>query len=396
MNGERARVPVSIVCVSNSSQVLNDCLIKSVSVHQTTAPETELIVVPNSHNEFSTAGAALNHGVSLARNSVCAFVHQDVYLHSLVKLEEAAAASISDRSVGLVGATGMAPNGALLGRIRDRVVVTGRAVDGFSDVDSVDELLFMVQRQRLIEGPLSEDPNLAWHAYAVEYGARVRRSGERVVVGDIPVSHNSLTTNLKNLAEGHGHVGQHYPEQLPIVTTCGVITGAARARPRFLAKHRWRHRQLKDSRAVCAMKRGLGSLPVVLSDIRMDIDQVLEASGETRLSVVSLESAAGRRGDLAQPIELDRLGRAFSFRALTRQELLAELAGDRRRDESILVTSVDRSTLQGLRACESANELVLGFSQASGPWVLLGPAAKASPEAWQRPSARPVGIRKRS
>ena len=43
---------------------------------------------------FGSAGAALNDGARRARNGVVVFVHQDVYLHSLVALEEAAAALI--------------------------------------------------------------------------------------------------------------------------------------------------------------------------------------------------------------------------------------------------------------------------------------------------------------
>src|ERR1700757_2148227 len=126
MSKTHQRTPVSIVCVSNNSQVLNDCLIRSVDTHRTTAPETELIAVDNSRKQFSTAGAALNHGGSLAHNEVCVFVHQDVYLHSLVRLEEVAAALLTDNGIGLLGAIGITANGDLPGRIRDRVVLIGR------------------------------------------------------------------------------------------------------------------------------------------------------------------------------------------------------------------------------------------------------------------------------
>ena len=57
--------------------------------------------------------------------------------------------------------------------MRDRVVMIGEQAYA-TDVDSVDEVLFMIERKRALAEPLSEDPDLAWHAYAVEYGARVR------------------------------------------------------------------------------------------------------------------------------------------------------------------------------------------------------------------------------
>ena len=247
MSAVNQRTPVSIVCVSNNPLVLDDCLIRSVDTHRPTAPKTELIVVQNSQKQFSTAGAALNHGVSLAHNDVCVFVHQDVYLHSLVRLEEAAAALLNDTAIGLLGALGITANGNLRGRIRDRVVLLGRATEGFVEVDSLDEVLFMARRDQLLQAPLSEDPNLAWHAYAVEYGARMRRVGKQVVAGHVPLTHNSLTVNLDRLSEAHTHVGLLYPDQLPIKTTCGSIDGALANQTKFLSRHRWRYRWLKGS-----------------------------------------------------------------------------------------------------------------------------------------------------
>jgi len=64
----------------------NDRLIRSVDTHRPTAPKTELIVVQNSQKQFSTAGAALNHGVSPSHNSPttkCAYssIKTSIYIH---------------------------------------------------------------------------------------------------------------------------------------------------------------------------------------------------------------------------------------------------------------------------------------------------------------------------
>ena len=391
MTDTRRRVPVSVVCVSNDRQVLNDCLIRSVDTHRPTAPNTELIVIENSEKQFPTAGTALNHGVSLAQNEVCAFVHQDVYLHSLVRLEQAAAALVADAEIGLLGAQGITANGELCQRVRDRVVLTGRGIDGLAEVDSLDEFLFMAHRDQLLHAPLSQNPDLAWHAYAVEYGARMRQLGKKVVAARIPLTHNSLTTNLDRLKEAHIHVGELYPEQLPINTTCGTIDEAPAKQAKFLVGQRWRYRWLKGSRQAYSARRALGELPIVLSDIRFDVDDLLENCGEQGLTVVSLESATSPDADLAEWIQLSRRGRTFAFRVADFQALV-DMVSSCSESESFLLTNLDCASLRKLRDMRRSATWLLGFTQAIGFWLVIGLAAEASPKAWRLPSAKPLGL----
>jgi len=389
------RSPVSIVCVSNDADVLSDALARSVQTLRPTAPQTELIVLSNGDGEFATAGAALNHGVRAARHSVCVFVHQDVYLHSLVRLEEAAAALLDDAGIGLLGALGITGRGELRGRIRDRVMLLGRAVDGPTDVDSLDEVLFMARRDQLLDSPLSEAPELAWHAYAVEYGSRLRNAGRRVVAGRIPLTHNSLTTNLARLSEAHAHVGGLYPRQLPIRTTCGVIAANSATPSPMLARHRWRYRWLKGSHRAYRARRLVGRLPVVLSDIRMNIDSVLDDCDIESLTVASLRTGDGLDDDMSVPVELRRLGRRFTFCAADRDGLL-QLVADRTDHESLLVTNLDRRFLAEVRAAQLTGEVTLGFALEIGFWLITGPASQARPSAWRQPSAIPLGLRAES
>jgi Glycosyltransferase like family len=386
------RTPVSIVCVSNNSEILNDCLVRSFEAHKMTAPNTELIVVENFQKEFSTAGAALNRGASLAHNEVCVFVHQDVYLHSLVKLEEAAAALVGDTQIGLLGAIGRTANGEFCGRVRDRMAVLGRATDGFTEVDSLDELLFMARRHQVLTAPLSEDPNLAWHAYAVEYGARMRRLGKRVVAGRIPLTHNGLTANLHRLTEAHVCISRLYPDQLPIYTTCGVIHGRLPKPTNLFDRHQRRLQWLKDSRQAYLARRAVGPLPVVLSPISIDVDNVLKDCGEQSLTVVALESVRNQYADFAEAIELRRRGRMFAFRVADFQGAL-DWFSRCGQDKSLLLTNIDSAFLPKLRGMHKDADALLGFSRVSGFWMITGPAAKASPEAWRVPSAKPLGLR---
>ncbi|MBS1692098.1 MAG: hypothetical protein JST91_07750 [Actinobacteria bacterium] len=368
---------------------MSDCLTRSIDKHLPTAPHTELIVVDNSRQRFPSAGAALNHGVTLAHNDVCVFVHQDVYLHSLIRLEEAAAALVTNPAIGLAGALGITSRGHLHGRIRDRVVLLGDTTVGFADVDSLDEVLFMARRDQLLGAPLAEDTDLAWHAYAVEYGARMARAGKRVVAGRIPLTHNSLTINLDRLEDAHAHVATRYPELLPLRTTCGVITGVPARENKFLGSHRWRYRWLKGSRRLHSARQALGRPAVVLSDIRFDVDNALESCGADSLTVVNMEARNGHDADLAEPIHLLRRERGVSFRVADPATVLDVLT-NRERSESILLTNLESARLPSLRHVCDRTTAVLGFAESIGFWLIAGPVSTAQPSGWRVPSARPL------
>ena len=47
--------------------------------------------------------------------------------------------------------------------------------------------------------------------------------GLRVIAADLPLTHNSMTTNLSRLAEAHAHVAALHPAVVPLHTSCGVV-----------------------------------------------------------------------------------------------------------------------------------------------------------------------------
>lgn len=386
----KQREPVSIICVSNNREVLESCLEKSVKDGLAQAPDTELIVMENSTQRYPTAGAALNEGVSQARHKVCVMVHQDVYLHSLPKLEEAASRLLQDPQLGFAGAIGIEPSGKLQGQIRDRLLLTGDPISGVQDVDSLDEVLVMATRQQLLREPLSQDSELAWHAYAVEYGARQRRAGRRVVATDIPLTHNSLTINLARLSEAHAHVSGLYPEFATITTTCGVV-GAPEARrlPGFLESRRWRWRWLRNS----LMLRRSGALnqgeDVLLSDVRFSIDAVLDASGTDHLLVLNVSDAQGQ-ADYGTAVQLPRLGRNLTYLAIDRGELGA--VAEIEESASVLLTNLNPQDIAKLRTSMAGKPQRQGHDMAIGHWLLAGPAAGTMPEAFNRAPVKPLAF----
>ena len=386
-----SRAPVSIVCVANDVAVRERTLDRSIADHLHEAPDTEYLPIDNSTGTFSSAGEALNYGASAARHNTVVFVHQDVYLHSLTALEEAANLLARRPDIGMHGSLGITRSGRLVGRMRDRVVVIGEPVATPTDVDSLDEVLFMVPREAILREPLLEAPELAWHAYAVEYGLRVRSQGKRVTAGRIPLTHNSLTVNLNRLDVAHGAVARRYPSAVPVRTTCGVVSGRVpRSSP--LRAHRWRYRWLRGSLVAHKANRAVGKGPVVLSDIRRDVDDAIAGTPGV-LEIFNLEHDAAAPGRLPSgAVELVRRGQAVSVRSVGIAELTQALA-TWRPDRSLLIANLRMSDLHRLGPGLPAQQRLIGYHQSIGFWVMLGePAVRAAGEPFGSRASTPLGM----
>ncbi len=384
------RTPVSIVCVYNDPAVLESCLAASVKAGTDASRQTEVIPVDNVSGAFASAGAALNHGARLARNEVVVFVHQDVYLHSLPALEAAASAVLADASIGVLGAVGVSHHGEVIGAMRDRVVPLGRSTSVPTDVDSLDEVLFMVARSQVLREPLSESPDLAWHAYAVEYCLRMRASGRRAAAVDIPLTHNSMTTNLARLDVAHRAVGRTYAGLVPVRTTCGIVGGehgtAATSWPvrrvrgarGFLDESVRARRVTRSLRRVSRPARG----QVVLADIRLLVDDVARLAGSSSIRVID----PSRDGTVGEADGLERNGLPFSAATLRWPGVVAAVAATAP-GLLLLVTGLRPDEIAPL-AATTRGPYVAGLARDTGLWLLLGVEPGVLASLWSRPRNR--------
>lgn len=386
------REPVSVICVFSDPDVRRRCLDRSIEEHRREA-DVEYLPIDNTDGAFPTAGAALNHGATLASNEYLVFVHQDVYLHSLRRLEHAAGMLADDPGIGVVGASGITVDGELVGRIRDRVILLGRPASRPSDVDSLDELLFMSPRSLIQREPLSEAPELAWHAYAVEYGLRARSLGLRVCALDLPVTHNSLTTNLERLDVAYAAVAARHPRAVPVRGTCGTIGGrhGARLAGGRLAAHRWRYRWIRESLAAYTGRWAAGGGVCVLGDIRVDIDDLMAGEPERPLTVVNIDPATEPGSERPNPVDLGRYDRQFLFSSQTPSEA-GETIATWDPDAPLLLTNLELADLRSLASRLPSSPRVLGFRREIGYWLLLGVTATTVPRNWRSPKARPLGM----
>ena len=384
------QIPVSIICVFNDPDVRRRCLDRSIDEHRDEAP-VEYLPIDNVDGSFVSAGAALNHGASLASSDYLVFVHQDVYLHSLSALEAAAAKLADDEHIGLLGAIGVTSGGEIVGRIRDRVLLLGAPVREPTDVDSLDEVLFIIPRHLVRREPLSEAPELAWHAYAVEYGLRARSLGLRVCAADLPLTHHSLTRNAR-LSIPYSAIAARYPDALPVRAPGGTIGGLPRGGggAGVLRAHRWRYRWLQDSAAAHAARRAAGGGPCVLSDIRFDIDDVMSQDPNSPLLVLNLDPEPGSADERQGSLELVRRGRPIILGSRPMPEMIDAVRGWSP-GTSMLLTNLGIADLRALAPYLPERRL-LGFKREIGCWVLLGTAAAAPAQQWRSREATPLGM----
>ena len=303
-----------------------------------------------------------------------------------------------DPSIGLLGAVGVTADGRFFGRVRDRVFLLGDPAPAPVEVDCVDELLFMIPRELLTRAPLSEAPELAWHAYAVEYGLRVRSLGLRVCAADLAVTHNSLTVNLERLDVAYAAVAARHPAGMPVMTPQGLVGGPARARERttFLAAHRWRYRWLRESRDAHAGRRAAGGGSAVLADIRLDVDELLAGLPDGRtLLVVSLDAPGSFARERPGPLALTRAGHPIRVTSRPLGEVASAVAAGVA-DGPVLVTNLGLEDLRRLAPEIADARAIVGFRASLGYWLLLGRGAAPLPAAWRSPAATPLGLRRLS
>jgi hypothetical protein len=379
---------ISIICVYNDLAVRRECLDRSINGYEGDL-DVDYIAIDNTRHDFASAGAALNHGARKARHDLVAMVHQDVYLHSINRIALVGSA-LDDGGWGMLGANGVASDGENVGRTRDRAQLIGRHAAIPVEVDSVDEVLFLVNRETVLQHPISEDPDLSWHAYAVEYGLRLRLLGRRVGAVDMAVTHNSLTANLARLDVAHRKVGETYPQLRPIHTTCGTI-GARESRWRaasVVRRHGWRVRWLRHSLLAVKARRRIEA-PVVLSDIRHEVD-LLPFSDQCPLHVFNLDRAGGFAEFSSDPLRLTRYGRPVIMQAASTMADLLAMIDKLPSTSRVLIVDVTLDGLAELESRRGERDWLVGIHPDT-LWLLGGPAVHELPAEWSRPRAVPLG-----
>lgn len=215
----------TVVCVYNSSETLERYLQTGLR-RQTAAYELRL--VDNRAGTYSCAAAALNHGAQGANTDYLVFVHQDVELLSTDFFEAASLHLAGTPNLGVAGIVGAASAGSTT-RLYGRCFQGDGDATGFEPgydrplpVQTVDELLLIVERAWFER--MNFDPSACpgWDLYGVEYALSSAKQGRQVVVMPLPVRHASWGKLRRSYFQSLAAL-QNKHRDVPLVhTTCGT------------------------------------------------------------------------------------------------------------------------------------------------------------------------------
>jgi hypothetical protein len=234
-------------------------------------------------------------------------------------------------------------------------------------------MLFIVPRRVLEREPLSEAHELAWHAYAVEYGLRLRRDGLRVCAVDVPLTHNSLSIGVEQLDASLAEIRRAYPEALPVRTPSRFLNHRPfpRGQGKVTERHGWRLRWLRESVSAHVGGRIVKGARCVLGDIRWRIDDLLDG-GVDPLLIVNLDRERAFVEDDPDPLLLTRLGYTMHVTSGGPEQALAAIRAAPAMS-SVLLSGLGVRDLRDVSPHLSGTRPLLGYRREVGYWLLVGP-----------------------
>ena len=109
---------MSIICVYNNEQILNDFLISSLEKQ---SEDYELILVDNRNQEFTSASSALNYGAKKATGDYLVFAHQDINFSNIDWIKNTRIQLEKIDNIGIVGVAGKINDSAVYSNIKQGI-----------------------------------------------------------------------------------------------------------------------------------------------------------------------------------------------------------------------------------------------------------------------------------
>lgn len=188
----------SIICVYNNQKILDNCLLKSLEKQET---DYNLILIDNRENKFSSAAKALNFAAKKASSEYLIFVHQDVSLSKENWLESTEEVVDQIKSLGVAGVAGKSQERkGIIGNITEGIPPrsAGININKPTEVQTIDECLFIIPRKLFDEYQFDEELCDGWHLYGVDYCLTALENGFKVYVLPNEIYHQSTGFSFSN------------------------------------------------------------------------------------------------------------------------------------------------------------------------------------------------------
>ena len=187
---------MSIICVYNNENILEEYLIKSLN-RQT--EKYELILIDNRENKFKSAASALNFGAKKAHGEYLVFAHQDIYFSDENWIKNTTKQLKNLNNTGIVGVAGKTIDSLVRSNIKqglNPVDVSPFKITKAEKASTLDECLFIIPKTVFDKYDLNENICDDWHLYAVEYVYNIKNQGLEAYIIPTTLEHRSKGASM--------------------------------------------------------------------------------------------------------------------------------------------------------------------------------------------------------
>lgn len=186
---------MSIICVYNNQEILEEYLIKSLDSQ---TDNYELILVDNRENQFSSASSALNYGAGQAHGEYLVFAHQDINFSDKNWIKNTSKQLDELSNIGIVGVAGKTVDSIVRSNIKQGLTpvdVSPYKLDVAEKASTIDECLFIIPKEVFDMIPLNEECD-DWHLYAVDYVYNIKNKGLDAYIIPTLLEHRSKGASM--------------------------------------------------------------------------------------------------------------------------------------------------------------------------------------------------------
>ena len=224
---------MTLICVYNNDQQLNDMLLKSLESIR--GGQTKTLLVDNTGHRYASCAQAFNselraHWQEL--DDVLVFLHQDIAFDDDLWMRRIETELATD-PLQVLGFAGMPKAGRTVSNLKYRqtgAYITATQVSGKTEVESLDECCFAMSKELYRQVGFDEKTCDHWHLYAVDfcYEARRRLGAKSYVLPETVYHKENGSTGLssdRHFLQGIWRMTRKYRHFTPtIYTPCYIVS----------------------------------------------------------------------------------------------------------------------------------------------------------------------------
>lgn len=214
---------ISVICVSNNHDVLNEMLGKSLKGQ---SEAYELIVLENSSNTYKSAASALNEGARMARGDLFVFAHQDITFNDCDFLKNIKLSLINLPKNSVVGLAGIKDKEGVITNLKQgplKQLGGPIQISQATQVQTLDEVFIACDKETFNGIKFDEKCCDDWHLYGVDFSLTSYERGFHNYVLPYETYHKSSGKISLGYALTLNKVIQKHRKSFPFIyTTCGV------------------------------------------------------------------------------------------------------------------------------------------------------------------------------